>query len=219
MDPGRNFHANSDYSRRTCSSHRHRDFRRAASHRAARPAAHRRRRLSENSRAVSREASAHHLLGDVVRTLPRRIPDAQPVDLGISAERIESRRHQSRRRWRLDPDATLSSRATSRRSRVTASERAASMLSQRPSCPVGTARFRPHFFTRPTDTRSATCSAEPIAKRSKRPFASSWHPTPVPLLENEVASSPFSVTTLSEPPNSDTNASWQFKTLSCPNFH
>src|SRR5690348_10691307 len=106
-EDGRNFNANSDYFRRTCFGHRDCNVCRASSYRTARPAADRRRRVSENSRSISWQASNHYVLGDVVRTLPRRISDVEPIDLGISAERVEGRRHQSRRRWRLDPDAAL----------------------------------------------------------------------------------------------------------------
>jgi hypothetical protein len=74
-------------------------------------------------------------------------------------------------------------------------------LSFKPFCPDGAAPFPHHSFTRPMAIRSVTYSAEPIAKRSKRPFASYWHPTRVPLLESEVASS--GVTATFEPPNSD----------------
>ena len=129
----------------------------------------------------------------------------------VSAEGTESRRRQSRRRRRLDSDAPLHRALQAGVPQLPQARGGEHAFVQRPSCPVGTAPSRPHSFTRPTDTRSATCSAEPIAKRSKRPFASSWHPTPVPLLESEVASSSSSVTTRSEPRNPDTTASRQFK--------
>src|SRR5580704_14183943 len=108
-----------------------------------------------------------------------------------------------------------SSRATNRRSRVTARERAASMLSQRLSCPAGTARFPLRFSTRAMDIRSAIFSAKAIATHSKRPFARSWHPTRVPLPENEVASSFLAAPRL-QPPTSDiavpgsTNSGFEF---------
>src|SRR5580704_16166738 len=74
---GRISNENSDYFRRTYIGARGFGVCRTASDCAARPAADRRRRLSENPRGQSREAAAHHILGDVVRTLPCRISDAE----------------------------------------------------------------------------------------------------------------------------------------------
>ena len=67
--------------------------------------------------------------------------------------------------------------------------RLANMLSQRLSYPVGMARFPRRFFMRRMGIRSGICLAKAIATHLKRPFGSCWHPTRVPLLENEVASS------------------------------
>src|SRR5437868_14731580 len=74
---------------------------------ATRPGADRGAGVRETGPAVSGKTAIGHVLGDVVRALPRRISHAGRVGEAVGPAGTESRRRQRGSCQRLNPDAAL----------------------------------------------------------------------------------------------------------------